>query len=60
MHKTIVMTRLRDKETKGCHRYGFSSGDAGVATIYLRKEALKDGETAPDEIKVTITAEASQ
>jgi len=53
MRKTVIMDRLDDKETKGCFRYGFTSGDAGLATLYLRKENI-DG-MAPMQIQVVIT-----
>lgn len=58
MNKTIIMDRLIDKETKGCHRYGFSAGDAGVSTLYIRKENMPDG-VAPKRIRVMIVAETS-
>lgn len=54
MHKTMIMERLDDKETKGCFRYGLVHGDVGIATLYVRKESV-DG-VPPDKIKLTVTA----
>lgn len=54
MHKTITMERLDDKETKGCYRYGFLTGDAGVQTLYIRKESCGEGKP-PKRIKLTLT-----
>lgn len=53
MHKTIILERLDNKETKGCYRYGFINGDAGVATLYIRKESCN--EQPPRRIKLTVT-----
>ncbi len=52
MHKTVILERLDDKETKGCYRYGFVSGDAGIQTLYVRKESLEDA--PPVRVKLTI------
>lgn len=52
--KSFLMHRRDDLETKGCHRYQFIDGQAGVETVYLRKEHL-DGEEAPEKIRVTIS-----
>ncbi len=40
MNKIFTMKRLDHKETQGCFRYGFVSGDSGVQTLYIRKESL--------------------
>lgn len=55
MRKTFTMTRLDDKETSGCYRYGFTDGDPGITSIYLRKESVS--ERPPKRIKVKITEE---
>lgn len=52
--KTITMRRLDDKETKGCFRYGKIAGDAGVTSLYLRKESIEGH--APRLIELTIKA----
>jgi len=44
-----------EKETPGCHRYHQEGGDAGVQTIYLRKDAL-NGQPAPRRLSMTLTA----
>lgn len=46
---------LPNKETKGCYRYGHLAGDAGVTTIYIRKEAV-DG-PPPRTITVSVDPE---
>lgn len=51
--KTIVMRLERDKETKGCHRYGHETGDRGVTTLYVRKDSIEGD--APASVTVTIT-----
>jgi len=53
LHKTIEYERQDDKETKGCYRYAASKGDAGITTLYLRKESV-DGKP-PKRLKATIT-----
>lgn len=52
MKKNIVMSLERSKETKGCYRYGHSTGDKGVTTIYMRKEDVEG--TPPETITVSI------
>ena len=54
MKKTILMRRVSEKETKGCHRYEVAGGDPGVTTIYLRKESLARDQSPPESIRVTI------
>ena len=53
MHRTYILERLDDKETKGCYRFGFINGDSGLSTVYLRKESCEG--KPPRRIKVTIT-----
>lgn len=52
--KTVTMIRLDNKETTGCYRYGFVSGDAGINSLYLRKESVEGD--APRTIELTIKA----
>lgn len=42
------------KETKGCHRYRHVSGDPGITTHYLRKDALR-GQPAPKRLQMVLT-----
>ncbi len=47
------------KETPGCYRYMQVGGDPGVATLYLRKDALR-GEPAPLRLQMVLTPTGAQ
>ena len=52
----IIATYTLERSTPGTVRYKHVSGDTGIETIYVRKDAL-GGQPAPERIQIVITPE---